>query len=58
MYGRRLQVVGMPDARISDARGASVQTAEIDLSQYAPGIYLVKLVNGGKVVAVRKVVKE
>ena len=58
VYGRRLQVVGISDARISDARGASLQTAEIDLSQYATGIYLVKLVNGGKVVAVRKVVKQ
>ena len=46
------------DARISDARGASLLTAEIDLSRYATGIYLVKLVNGGKVVAVRKVVKQ
>ena len=53
VYGRMLQVVG-----ISDARGASLQTAEIDMSQYATGIYLVKLVNGGKVVAVRKVVKQ
>ena len=33
-------------------------TTQIDLSNYATGIYLVKLVNGGKVVAVKKVVKE
>ena len=58
VYGRMLQVVGISDARISDAHGASLQSAEIDLSQYATGIYLVKLVNGGKVVAVRKVVKQ
>lgn len=46
IYGRRLQMVTVTDG-----------TTQIDLSQYATGIYLVKLVNGGKVVAVRKVVK-
>lgn len=52
VYGRLLDAVD-----ISDARGASVQTVQIDLSQYTPGVYLVRVVNGGKVVAVRKVVK-
>ena len=51
VYGRRLAVVG---TRCT----ASLQTVEIDLSNYTPCIYLVKLVNGGKVVAVRKVVQQ
>ena len=34
------------------------QTVQLDLSRYANGVYLVKMVNNGKVVAVRKVVKE
>ena len=50
MYGRMLGV--------ADARGASPQTMEIDLSQYANGIYLLKVVDNGKVIAVGKVVKE
>ena len=58
VYGRLLDVVGISDARISDARGASLQTVQIDLSRYATGVYFVRLVNGGKVMAVRKVVKE
>jgi hypothetical protein len=53
VYGRVLDAVD-----ISDARSASVQTVQIDLSHYATGIYLVRWVNGGKVMAVRKVVKE
>ncbi len=53
VYGRVLDVVD-----ISDARGASVQTVQIDLSHYATGVYFVRMVNGGKVMAVRKVVKE
>ena len=53
VYGRLLDAVD-----ISDARSASVQTVQIDLSHYATGIYFVRLVNGGKVMAVRKVVKE
>ena len=31
---------------------------QIDLSSYATGVYLIKLVNDGNVLAVRKVVKE
>ena len=53
MYGRMLGVVNP-----SDARGASPQTVEIDLSRYPTGVYLLKVVNDGKVVAIGKVVKE
>ena len=52
VYGRLLEVINM-----ADARGASLQTAQIDLSQYAKGVYFVKAVSEGKVIAVRKVVK-
>ena len=41
----------------TDTHGSSVQT-QIDLSRYAPGVYLVKAVADGNVVAVRKVVKQ
>ena len=51
VYGRLLQTV-------ETCHGASLQTTQIDLSQYATGVYFVRMVNGGKVVAVRKVVKE
>jgi hypothetical protein len=51
VYGRMLSVVG---TRCT----TSLQTVQIDLSQYATGIYLVKLVNGGKVVTTGKVVKQ
>jgi hypothetical protein len=40
----------------TDTHGSSVQT-QIDLSHYAAGIYFVKAVADGNVVAVRKVVK-
>ena len=53
VYGRLLNVVG-----ISDARSASLQAVQIDLSRYATGVYFVRWVNGGKVMAVRMVVKE
>lgn len=53
MYGRLLEVVNM-----ADARGASLQTAQIDLSRYANGVYLIKAVAEGNVLAVRKVVKK
>ena len=58
VYGRLLDVVGISDARILDARSASQQSVQIDLSRYATGIYLLRVINGGKVMAVRKVVKE
>ena len=51
VYGRLLQ-------NVETCHGASLQAVQIDLSRYATGIYLVRLVNGGKVMAVRKVVKE
>ena len=53
VYGRLLDV-----ADISDARGASLQTVQINLSHYAPGIYFVKLVNGDGVIGVRKVIRK
>lgn len=52
VYGRMLQAVGM-----SDTRGASIQTMEIDMSAYTPGIYFVKMVAGDDVIGVRKVVR-
>ena len=39
-----------------DTHGSSVQT-QIDLSHYAAGVYFVKAVADGNVVAVRKMVK-
>ena len=52
VYGRLLEVVNM-----ADARGAALQTTQIDLSRYAQGVYFVKAVAEGKIIAVRKVVK-
>ena len=43
--------------RSTDAQGSSVQ-AQIDLSPFALGVYLIKAVADGNVVAVRKVVKQ
>ena len=51
VYGRMLNIV-------ETFHETSLQTVQIDLSQYTPGIYLVKLVNNGEVIAVRKMVKE
>ena len=51
VYGRMLNFV-------ETFHETSLQTITIDLSQFATGIYLVKLVNNGTVVAVRKVVKQ
>ena len=51
VYGRLLRTV-------ETCHGASLQTMQIDLSSYATGVYLIKLVNDGNVLAVRKVVKE
>ena len=47
IYGRRLQMMAVTD-----------ETIQINLSNYATGIYIIKLVNGGKGVATGKVVKE
>jgi hypothetical protein len=49
-YGK---LVGVVETRCT----TSLQTAQIDLSRYAPGVYFVKAVADDKVVAVRKVVK-
>ena len=50
VYGRLLNTV-------ETCHGASLQTTQIDLSSYAPGIYLIKLVGDGRVIGVQKVVK-
>ena len=58
---------GDVEIRVYDVYGKLIETThalspqstvQIDLSNYATGIYIVKYVNGGKVVAVKKVVKE
>ena len=46
IYGRQLQVMPVTGER-----------TETDLSQYATGIYMLKIVDSGKVVAVKKVVR-
>ena len=52
VYGRLLHTV-------ETCHGASLQTTiEIDLSSYAPGIYLIQLVGDGRVIGVQKVVKQ
>lgn len=50
VYGRLLNVV-------ETGRAPSLQTVQIDMSQYAQGVYFVNVVSEGKVVAVSKVVK-
>ena len=50
-YGKLVGVVE------TNAHDSSVQTAQIDLSGFAAGVYFVKAVAEGNVVAVRKVVK-
>ena len=47
IYGKRLQVMSV-----------NGETTQIDLSSYTPGVYLIKLVGDGRVIGVRKVVKE
>ena len=58
---------GNVEIRVYDVYGKLIETThalspqptvQIDLSNYATGIYIVKYVNGGKVVATGKVVKE
>ena len=53
IYGRMLDATNP-----SDARSASPQTVEIDLSRYATGVYMLKVVKDSNVVAIGKVVKE
>ena len=50
-YGKLVDIVE------TNAHDSSVQTAQIDLSGFADGVYFVKAVAEGNVVAVRKVVK-
>ena len=51
IYGKLLGVVETQNF-------ASLQTAQIDLSRYANGVYFIKAVMDGKTIAVRKVVKQ
>ena len=51
VYGRRLLNI------VETGRAPSPHTTQIDLSRYAQGVYFVKAVSEGKVIAVRKVVK-
>ena len=53
VYGRLLDVVA-----VETLPALSLQTTTIDLSQYATGIYMLKVVNDGDVIAIGKVVKE
>ena len=46
IYGKRLQVVSV-----------NGETNQLDLSQYTPGVYMIKLVGDGRVIGVRKVVR-
>ena len=72
MYGKLLDVVnvGNTDAMnrvptdhsmdsygVANTHGLSAQTTQIDLSRYANGVYFIKAVSEGNVLAVRKVVK-
>ena len=50
-YGRLVDVV-------ETMCTSSLQTAQIDLSRYVPGVYFIKAVTNGKTIAVRKVVKQ
>ena len=53
LYGRLLDVIV-----ISDTRSASLQSMQIDLSQYATGLYLIRLINNGQVLATSKIIKQ
>ena len=59
VYGKLLLVV---ETRCTTSpqipSSTSLQTMQIDLSNYANGVYLIQWAIGGKVMAVRKVVKE
>ena len=72
MYGKLLDVVNVgntdamnriPTGRSMDSYGEantyglSAQTTQIDLSSYANGVYFIKAVAEGNVVAIRKIVK-
>ena len=47
IYGQRLQITPVTDEK-----------TQIDLSRYATGVYMLKVVKDGKVIAIGKVVKE
>ena len=51
VFGRLLRTV-------ETCHGASLQTTQIDLSSYAPGVYLIQLAGDGRVIGVRKVVRK
>jgi hypothetical protein len=56
-YGK---LVDVTIAGVSGTQGVCdtpLQTAQIDLSHFAPGVYFIKAVADGNVVAVRKIVK-
>jgi len=53
-FGRRLRSTD----GVETQNFASLQTVQIDLSRYASGVYFVKAVADGNVVAVKKVVKQ
>ena len=72
MYGKLLDVVNvghtdamnrvptghsMDASNMSNTHGMFAQTTQIDLSRYANGVYFIKAVSEGDVLAVRKVVK-
>ena len=57
IYGKRLQVLFANN--VETRCTTSLQTTiEINLSQYAPGVYLIKLVGNGRVIGVQKVVRK
>jgi hypothetical protein len=51
-YGKLVDIVE------TNAHDSSVQTAQIDLSRFAAGVYFVKAMADDNVIAVRKVVKQ
>ncbi len=62
-FGRLLRSTDGVETRCTtslqtDTHGSSVQTAQIDLSRFAAGVYFVKAMADDNVIAVRKVVKQ
>ena len=55
-----IQVFDMYGKLVETCHGASLQqqTRCIDLSRYAPGVYIIKAVCGGKPVGMAKVLKK
>lgn len=47
----------MDSYSVTNVHGLSAQTTQIDLSRYANGVYFIKVVSEGNVLAVKKVVK-